>query len=412
MSLAQENLCRICLEDGAAESIFGTDHFPTYLMIMSCSSVQINENDGLPSMICNECLKNLNVAYNFKQQCETTDLQLKQFLSSVGRNSDDKTDDYRKDIYVSQTDEEDEADTHSIQFEYDTNSVLKFSTQQPDYEQVGDKNCDIYEVCEILDPSADNINLQAIVSQECNSDVYVPDQNYVSKNPDLFITSPDVTTDTSSCKTRKEKKIKPLQQCSECGKVFKHSSYLQAHLRIHSGEKPYECEFCSKKFTQQGNLILHRRIHSGEKKFQCEICSKRFKTSSHLNSHLKVHDDGQWYECSICKQIFKLASSLSSHMETHSGIKSHICNICSKEFQKKIYLNVHVRTVHQKEKKFSCGDCGKLFFSSSNLICHRRIHTGEKPFDCKICDARFNQSSSLQRHKRQHFNKATDGIEV
>ncbi len=35
-----------------------------------------------------------------------------------------------------------------------------------------------------------------------------------------------------------------MHDCSECGKKFTRSGYLQVHMRKHTGERPYECSEC------------------------------------------------------------------------------------------------------------------------------------------------------------------------
>ncbi|XP_072308139.1 transcription factor Sp1 [Eucyclogobius newberryi] len=87
------------------------------------------------------------------------------------------------------------------------------------------------------------------------------------------------------------KKKQHICHIAGCGKIYGKTSHLRAHLRWHTGERPFACSwaFCGKRFTRSDELQRHRRTHTGEKRFACPECPKRFMRSDHLSKHIKTH---------------------------------------------------------------------------------------------------------------------------
>ncbi|BDD54585.1 Strongly-conserved Zn-finger binding protein (TFIIIA) [Monascus purpureus] len=219
-------------------------------------------------------------------------------------------------------------------------------------------------------------------------------------------------------------------RCTEyppCNETFRKHSTLQKHIvTAHLNQKPFPCchtdpktgRKCPMAFDTAGHLRAHQgRMHT-ERRFTCTECTQQrvetilssmdninnddntvtFPTYALLQAHIKsVHPP----QCPNCPVMCSTSRELRRHLEVaHGDIdiergRLFPCTVpgCDRSFTKKGNLTVHIRTVHEGEKRFVCGEtdlstskkvqgwfgegCGKRYGSKLALEEHiRTAHLG------------------------------------
>lgn len=337
---------------------------------------QVAEGDGLPPYICQKCISKLNVAFQFKTQCEASDAKLRQVFENLnnlqspnaytGHFIDVKREDSNQTFQIEQANTLQNNESQVNSAEQTTITIETIPIQ--DTSQLGQSDLQTLQTVQLGENGAlDTLNKNELEFKlEFNE---LKTQEIDIKEDELS----KLLNGGSNTKTKNPKPIKQ-HQCDTCGKIFRTKPSLIHHIRIHTGERPYVCHLCDKRFVNGGHLHTHMRTHTGEKNHVCAACSKAFATAQQLTKHtIAIHTSERPYGCTYCPKRFASSSNLNTHIKIHTG-----------------------------EKNYHCDQCGKAFSTKGQLYQHMLVHTGEKAFLCEYCNKRFSQKAHLVRHLKMH----------
>ncbi|XP_068628434.1 gastrula zinc finger protein XlCGF57.1-like [Battus philenor] len=385
--LCNLHMCRICLERGERTiNLFSNDEQSrsTLNKIFQCFQIKLEYKKQLPSLICKQCIEEVNIAWKLREKCITFEEKLKIYSKSMTEINTKSEDTMVKDYGI-----EDYIDSGTL------------STS---------KNC--------------YIDLDSNKAETINAEIKCPHCNKTLKS------KASVLRHIISMHQKRKYVGKVTgfgvdrrYNCAKCSYATPHSQTLINHMRRHNGERPYQCD-CGKSFTQSSSLAAHRKTHSTNTFYTCSICGKQFKHAFSLKRHLYVHESGQ-FACNICKKLLKSKQSYQAHIQRHYNVfnyscedcgstfvtcsellnhrKKHImnknleCHLCGYKTRAKKSLVIHLKR-HAGEKSYKCEICPYSFYTKGDLQRHRRVHTHDKPFTCPTCGQRFTQSPSMNKH--------------
>ncbi|KAL4714805.1 hypothetical protein ACJJTC_002664 [Scirpophaga incertulas] len=247
----------------------------------------------------------------------------------------------------------------------------------------------------------------------------------------------------------------------DCGSTFKSELGYQLHMRIHTGERPYECEECGEKFLSSSRRLDHiKRRHRSTKDMPhgCPLCPARFiaeetffpsgvciactsaamsaqqfrihvrnslrSWTKAMDSLAKIPNSATGSPKSLCTFIKQDTFQMHTVKDYISGNSEQMFNSLKLRLTKREGGTLKKRRFNRVGIRCSCPDCDRMFYSPFYLRVHLQ-HSGykeacshcgqvcnrgkditehletahaEKTFLCKNCPLYFTEEATLKKH--------------
>ena len=202
-------------------------------------------------------------------------------------------------------------------------------------------------------------------------------------------------------------------KCEHCSMDLNCAGLLRRHVsEMHADlvQTSFKCEDCGKLYDSKKKWKTHVRIMHRNVE-PCGVCGKEFP-QQHLKYHImQVHEKQRNFECGQCGKFYALKKQYLQHIKhVHEKEKyhHHVCETCGKAFVNNTQLENHMLT-HTGERNHHCDKCPKRFYTQQHLINHiKNIHDDSKESTtCDLCDAQFENRQKLNYHKTfMHSDKS------
>ncbi|XP_055627074.1 zinc finger protein 260-like isoform X2 [Toxorhynchites rutilus septentrionalis] len=465
-------LCRTCMSDRSIQLV------PVYSklddafianIIMECTSIQIHENDGLPTNICQQCMETLRLLTTFIRTARDSDRQLRKIFKSEYSLSlaidpvlvvdSSKGDGLSNDTDVFQFAEvkiEPSETLHPEENEGSDEAISSDSNSDDGRDSLRDDS----------DKSSDETESNSDWDGSDQGEYSTPREHKVRRKPGPkprpkssdsddrpALNKRKPRTDEEVLMNEYEQELytvidieKDKHICCGCLLIFNTAQELDSHRgKTHVRRRESSptknsskiiCDGCLRKYKSKRRVNYHReRVRQLQTIWECNKCKNRFSEATRRRSHAKKHPHKEgptaivapikevvqqelgWICCAqACGQSFPTEKELITH-----ALKAHQINKQEAELEenqnKPVQCQVCYRRFHDKNglinhqqrlyrlHKYQCALCGLQFNSGGRLTEHELTHQNEKPFKCEVCDKAFTQKGNLKTHMSVHTNE-------
>ncbi|KAH0948849.1 hypothetical protein HN011_000008 [Eciton burchellii] len=471
LPLNMERVCRICLTEGTNLSpIFSTnqevnDFSGLSQKIQVCGSIEIHEQDGLPSLICDVCIYKASVAHEFRQQCQHSDARLRMYYNKPAKcnitDSGTQTDLHTRFVfskkpehiqdeyfikehmhvmpnpqeYIQSTDSfprsEASLNTNQIQMADEKLFICSIGFEA-NKEEEKDSCMPENEVHQMTITQEEMQNAPNIICLQNKEDEIKEADQYVEKNStgqeEQFVSENLPNDNVEEEESIPQKRTSARKTKSASTKTYSDDDiddnyYEPSSDSQDSMESKFKCKVCSKQYATQKGLKKHSLVH--EKKYKCDVCLKMFYKQENMENHQKIHVSKP-HACQLCHACFSKPQSLMRHLKSHTDkVNDMIKQINTDERKDGKEPKKELKSEDDTEDEtgpanetdefenapelYKCEICSQYCSSLKNLRRHALVH-GDKKYSCTVCKKWFFRPDTLKKHAEKHGHGLLDNL--
>ncbi|XP_063976085.1 zinc finger protein 865 isoform X1 [Diachasmimorpha longicaudata] len=419
-------LCRLCsLKSNHQLQIFDKEGEQRQLLfkIRSClpsvfPDSQITKEDALPKNICQKCVYKLDMFYEFRVSCMTTESVLKNYAESIKHLAQTVNNQSEKDKMSSSGQQQQQQRSAYVE----AHAVAHAAVQQHMAQQAAQAR-----LAGPGPPSApppnptftlpdDGLGYDDGVRVLRSIGTWSPDYSAAMARPGGVMPVFPGTTEQQFPNNRPPTINQPLRTTNNTNS--RPGSVSKATNTGEPTTKAFACTVCGKGLARKDKLVIHMRIHTGEKPYSCEVCGKAFARRDKLVIHMNKlrHRPG----------VTPLSTpSATSNDQVNQQQQQQQSQPPQPPQQPR--QEVHLK-LKEEPVSWTCELCGRVLLTREEWALHAKSHLVESPGPpqhaaayfpgsvpppqpyaserhfCLMCRTDFTDKAEFMFHVRSHFD--------